>query len=99
MTSKQAGVDPKIMDRLVSQGAFLLKTFHQEASKNSTSRETEFWRGNLTGFRHTVESVYGQSAMSELLSRVRQSTSLKIPHAGQMDAAGDYLGFASECDL
>jgi hypothetical protein len=84
-------------DRLVQQGVFLLKTFHEHKARQTN--EVEFWRGNLAGFRHTVESLYCRDAASNILRRLRQETKLRIPHSGPDAGDGGYFGMDMEADL
>ncbi|MGH9433105.1 MAG: hypothetical protein ACRD3T_16360 [Terriglobia bacterium] len=85
-------------DRLVEQGIFLLKAFHDEFTKDASGRETEFWRGELAGWRHTLERIYGEGATHNIIDLVRHGANLPIPHAGT--PAGDgYLGIDLEADF
>jgi Tfp pilus assembly protein PilV len=92
--------DAKTVNRLVEQGEFLLKTFHQEYAKDRTSRETEFSRGNLAGWRHTLHTIYGDGEASAIIDRVRNSTKLPIPHSGPLAPDGSgYYGLDSGADM
>jgi len=85
----------------VEQGAYLLKTFHEEHEKNPTGRETEFCRGEIAGFRNALTNLsgtLGRQFVAHILDRVRQRTGLKIPHSGQLTPDG-YLGFDSGMDV
>jgi hypothetical protein len=80
-------------ERLLEQGEFLLKAFHEKKGTN----EEEFWRGNVAGFRIALESLYGTEETARLLSQLRKKTRLDIPHSG-LKAVGGYLGTDSEAD-
>ena len=84
---------------LVEQSAFLLKTYHAECDKNAASRETEFWRGNLSGFRFAVREIYGREVIHGILDDVRKDTGLDIPPIGELDAQGKFLGNDSDADF
>jgi hypothetical protein len=91
--------DPQTIDRLVEQGVYALRTFHEEYEKDPTSRETEFRRGMVIGFRHTLHTFYGDYT-SEIIDRVRQTANLAIPHAGIMTPDGSgYFGWDSDADM
>jgi hypothetical protein len=84
---------------LTDQSSFLLKTYHAECNKNAASRETEFWRGNLSGFRYAVGEIYGTEVIHGVLEDVRKSTGLEIPPIGELDGQGKFLGPDSEADF
>ena len=44
------------IDRLVEQGALLLQVFHAECVKNPTGCDTDFLRGEFTGWRSTIHT-------------------------------------------
>jgi hypothetical protein len=85
--------------RLVDQASFLLKAYHAECEKNAASRETEFWRGNISGFRYAAGEIYGLEVIHEVLGDVRKNTGLEIPPIGELDAQGKFLGPDSEADF
>jgi len=89
----------KTMGHLVKQGSFVLRTYHAECDKNAASRETEFWRGNLSGFRYAIGEIYGQDVVHEILEDVRKNTSLDIPPIGELDSQGKFLGTDSDADF
>jgi hypothetical protein len=41
-------------------GAMLLKTFHYEYERDPIGRVTEFRRGQVTGWRHLLDFIYGR---------------------------------------
>jgi hypothetical protein len=84
---------------LVEQSSLLLKTYHAECHKNAASRETEFWRGNLSGFRYAVGEIYGREVIQEILGDVRKNTGLDIPPIGELDSKGKFLGSDSDADF
>ena len=73
-----ANQNAETINRLVEQGEFLLKTFHAEYDKDPTGWNTEFVRGNLTGWRSTLHTLYHDSA-EDIVNRVRTRTCLMIP--------------------
>ena len=81
-------------ERLLEQGEFLLKTFHEMKGTD----EEEFWRGNVAGFRIALESLYGQEETASLLSQLRKKTGLGVPHSGVKAPGGGYLETDSEAD-
>ena len=66
------------MDRLVEQGALLLKGFHIEHQNNPAGCEAEFLRGEFTGWRSTLHTEYHECA-EEIVDRVLAKTCLPIP--------------------
>ena len=84
---------------LVDQVSFLLKTYHAECHKSAVSRETEFWRGNISGFRYAVGEIYGQEVIHGVLEDSRKNTGLEIPPIGELDSHGKFLGPDSEADF
>jgi hypothetical protein len=66
------------INRLVEQGATLLKTFHAECEKDPAGWTTEFARGYLMGWRSTLHTLYHDSA-EDIVKRVVNRTRLTIP--------------------
>lgn len=66
------------INRLVEQGEFLLKSFHEEHQKDPAGLETEFARGEVIGWRSTLHILYRDYA-EEIVSRVVTRTRLAIP--------------------
>jgi hypothetical protein len=66
------------INRLVEQGEFLLKSFHDEHQKDSAGVETEFARGELIGWRRTLHTLYGDYG-EDIVTRVVTRTRLSIP--------------------
>ena len=66
------------IDRLVTQGGLLLKTYHAEYDKDPASFHAEFLRGDFAGWRSTVHTLYGDYAQ-EIIDRVLSKTRLAIP--------------------
>ena len=89
----------EITGQLVKRGSFLLRAYHTECHKSAASRETEFWRGNLSGFRYAVGEMYGQEVIHEVLQDIRKSTALEIPPIGEMNSEGKFLGCDSDADF
>jgi hypothetical protein len=85
--------------RLIDQSSFLFTTYDAECGKNAASRGTEFWRGNISGFRYAVGEIYGREVIHGVLENVRTKTGLEIPPVGELDAQGKFLGPDSEADF
>jgi len=66
------------INRLVEQGEFLLKCFHDEHQKNPSGVETEFARGELIGWRSALHTLYRDCA-EDIVNRVVARTRLAIP--------------------
>jgi hypothetical protein len=66
------------INRLVEQGEFLLKSFHDEHEKDPAGVETEFARGELIGWRSTLHTLYRDYA-EDIVNRVVTRTRLTIP--------------------
>lgn len=96
----QAAPDSRIIERLVEDGEMILKVFHQEYSQNPTSRETEFWRGKIAGYRTTLHAIYGRKITEDILDKLREKANLPIPHIGSLSPDGrSYLGLDTGCDM
>jgi hypothetical protein len=65
--------------RLVEQGEFLLKSFHDEHQKDPEGVEVEFARGELTGWRSTLHTMYRDCA-EDIVTRVITRTRLTLPN-------------------
>ena len=70
------------IDRLVDQGALLLKAFHAERKHDPNGRKAEFLRGQFAGWRSTLHTEYRDGA-EEIVDRVLAESSLPIP-AGEI---------------
>jgi hypothetical protein len=66
------------INRLVEQGEALLTTFHAEYEKDPAGVETEFARGEVTGWRTTLHTLYRDYA-EDVVNRVLAKTGLTIP--------------------
>ena len=66
------------INRLVTQGEFILKTYHAEHEKDPAGDESEFLRGNLAGWRETLHTLYHDDA-EEIVERVAAKTHLDVP--------------------
>jgi hypothetical protein len=66
------------ISRLVEQGEFLLTSFHDEHQKDPAGVETEFARGELTGWRSTLHTLFRDYA-EDIVNRVVIRTRLTIP--------------------
>jgi hypothetical protein len=82
--------------KLVNRAVDLLRMFHQEYEHNPLSRDTEFQRGKVTGFRQTSILILGEQQASTIIEAASQEAGLTIPHGGTMtkDGAG-YEGWDS----
>jgi len=74
------------INRLVEQGEFLLKSFHEEHGKDPAGVETEFARGELIGWRSTLHTLYREYA-EDIVNRVVTRTRLSIPD-GEVPCGG-----------
>jgi hypothetical protein len=77
------------INRLVAQGAFLLKSFHAEYKKDPAGFQTEFLRGDLAGWRDTLHTLYHDCA-EEIVDRVVAKTTWRFPIA-EVEASGSLL--------
>jgi len=66
------------INRLVEQGENLLKTYHADYDKDPAGSDTEFVRGELTGWRSTLHTLYRDYG-EDVVSRVVTRTHLTIP--------------------
>jgi hypothetical protein len=66
------------INRLVEQGELLLKNFHAEYEKDPAGWNTEFARGELTGWRSTLHTLYRDYA-EDVVNRAIARTRLTIP--------------------
>jgi len=78
MTTMHLFQNSETIDRLVSQGGLLLKTYHAEYDKDPASFHAEFLRGDFAGWRSTVHTLYGDCA-EEIIDRVLTETRLSNP--------------------
>jgi hypothetical protein len=76
------------INRLVEQGEFLLKSFHDEHQKDPAGMETEFARGELMGWRSTLHTLYRDYA-EDIVNRVVTRTRLTIPD-GEVPGGATY---------
>ena len=66
------------IDRLVEQGASILRSFHAQHENNPSGSEAEFLRGEFTGWRNTIHTEYHDDA-EEIVDRVLAKTALPVP--------------------
>jgi hypothetical protein len=97
MTRRNPNADT--VGHLLGKVTVLLSNYHAECEKNAASRETEFWRGNLSGFRFALGEIYGEGVIHEVLEDARKKTGLGIPPAGRLDSDGKFLGADSEANF
>jgi len=83
-------------EELVRSGEFWLKAFHQSYAKDPVARETEFWRGQIAGWKRTLVAAYGASMAEKIILRASEAAKLPVPHAGTLSPDGwGYEGFDS----
>jgi hypothetical protein len=97
MTRRNPNVDT--LGHLLAEASFLLTSYHSECERNAASRETEFWRGNLSGFRFAVGEIYGDAVIHTVLEQARKNTGFGIPPAGRLDSHGKFLGADAEANF
>jgi hypothetical protein len=84
---------------LVQYGVFLLKVFHDLRTKDSVSRETEFRRGEIAGWKRSLVASYGADIAEQVILRAREAAKLPVPHSGTLAPDGTgYEGFDSFSD-
>ena len=84
---------------LAQEGASLLKIFHALYGKDPVSRETEFWRGKIAGWKRTLVASYGADIAEQIILRAREVANLPVPHSGSLAPDGSgYEGFDSFSD-
>jgi hypothetical protein len=85
---------------LVLDGVSWLQAFHGFYAKDHKSRETEFWRGKIAGWKRTLVTLYGASIAEDIILRAREVAKLPVPHAGTLASDGSgYEGFDSFSDV
>jgi predicted transcriptional regulator len=83
-------------EHLVQDGEFWLKAFHDSYAKDPVGRETEFWRGQVAGWKRTLVSAYGANIAEQIILRASKVANLPVPHSGTLSADGrGYEGFDS----
>lgn len=82
MITMHLTANAETIDRLVDQGALLLKAFHAKHKDDPTGSQAEFLRGEFTGWRSTIHTEYHGCA-EEIVDRVLTETGLPIP-AGEI---------------
>jgi hypothetical protein len=92
-------LDSATRRRVVEQGTFLLRAFHESEERNEGGRESISRRGQLAGFRHTLGIIIGTRAASEVMEAVREQSGLGFPHVGPVTDDGSILGFDSEAQM
>jgi hypothetical protein len=97
MTRRNPNADTVV--HLLEKATVLLSNYHAECEKNAASRETEFWRGNLSGFRFAVGEIYGDEVIHGVLQDARKKTGLGVPPAGTLDCDGKFLGADPEANF
>lgn len=100
MISRMGGLkrqlDADEAKRIASYGAELLKRFHQEYEKDPTHRETEYARGQVTGYRRLLAFIFGRRETEMIVDAASREAGYTVPHAGPMTEDGEgYYGFDS----
>ena len=81
---------------LVKSGEFWLKAFHQSYATDPIGRQTEYWRGQVAGWKRTLVAAYGAGIAERIILRASEVAKLPVPHAGTLSADGrGYEGFDS----
>jgi hypothetical protein len=85
---------------IAENGESLLKMFHSSYGQNPTSPETEFLRGQFTGWKRMLLMLYDEAVAEEMILAVSVKTGLTVPHGGSLTAdGGGYIGWDSYCHL
>jgi hypothetical protein len=64
--------------RLIEQRVLLLRAYHAEHGSELAGPEAEFLRGDITGWRNTLHTLYHDSA-EQIVDRVVTRTGLPFP--------------------
>ncbi len=72
-------LDSEMKKKLVDDGSFLLKQFHNANNEKSSGFESVSHRGGLAGFRFTLEAVFGKKATSEVLPGDSRKYKARVP--------------------
>jgi|GEM_PF-7058209 hypothetical protein len=75
------------------RGYYVRKNKHGDADPIDDGIRKEF-----AGEKFMLEALAGREAVVEVLKRLRKK-GLKIPHCGDREPDGSYLGFDSDADL
>jgi hypothetical protein len=86
-------ISPNARRALAESGEFYLKVFHSEYEKDPVGPRTEFRRGQFTGWKQTLFTLYSRAAAEEIIEGVSDRTRLSVPPAGELSEDGKgYLG-------
>ncbi len=80
---------------LVKQGVSFLEAFHSAYERDNTSRGMEYQRGIVTGWRWSLDLLYGERVGEEIADAAAQAANLTIPPASGVDKNGEWFGFDS----
>lgn len=86
---------PEVKAALVKQGVGFLEAFHVEYARSSESRGMEYQRGIVTGWRWSLDLLYGERVGEEIADAAAQAANLTIPPASGVDKNGAWFGFDS----
>jgi hypothetical protein len=86
---------PEVKKTLVGQGVSYLKMFHDDYNRNRESRSMEYQRGIVTGWRFTLDLLYGERVGEEIANAASEEANLTIPPAAGVDNNGEWFGFDS----
>jgi hypothetical protein len=90
-------MDEKVKKQLVEHGTRLLERFHAAEEKQPRGFESISFRGQLCGFRGTIEVILGGQATREILEILREKNG--IPHCGPVADDGKIYGMDSEAHM
>ena len=70
-----------------------LRRFYREYEKDRIHVYTEFERGYFSGWRHLLQSIYGDQKTQVILDAIGANTGNQVPPCGPLDREGEYTGF------
>jgi len=85
------------MDSAMRLMEIALKSYYHLREREGDTAETDCRRMQFAGEKFMLEALLGPKAKAEALVRLRQK-GLKIPHCGDRQPDGSYLGWDSDAD-
>jgi len=82
----------EVKKALVHQGATYLKMFHDAWNRDSKSLDMEYQRGVVTGWRFTLDLLFGENVGGEIADAAAEEINLTIPPAAGVDKNGEWFG-------
>jgi hypothetical protein len=77
-----------------------LKNFHEQSAIDRISKETEFRRGHIAGWRHLLDFIYGRHVTELIVDKARKEAGLPFPHSGMLsEDGGSYYGLDPEAGM